>query len=224
MGPTFDAMPILQNMNESSIMAANNSTNASPAECALPAPASLARRRLLRGGLGAVPVVLTVSSPSVMATGGGSVCTPASSFASINTSRPDRTFGCSGRTPGYWKQPQHYSNWPTPFVAKGDDATKFNDVFGSAYGYPGKTLLDVLELQGGDRNAVARHIVAALLNAAKNWTSPEVLSVTTVKLVWLSFTQKGYYEPTAGIRWFAGYSQPAGNGSLEDWLKSTMPV
>ena len=62
MGPTFDAMPILQNMNESSIMAADNSTNASPAEPAVPPPASLARRRLLRGGLGAVPVVLTVST------------------------------------------------------------------------------------------------------------------------------------------------------------------
>ena len=205
-------------------MAADITTNASPAQEADSIRIAVGRRRLLRGGLGAVPVVLTIASPSVMATGGGSVCTPASSFASINTSRPDRTFGCSGRTPGYWKQSQHHANWPTPFVATGNDATKFNDVFGSAYGYPGKTLLDVLGLQGGDRNAVARHIVAALLNAAKNWTSPEVLSVTTVKLVWLSFTQKGYYEPTAGIQWFAGYSEPAGNGSLEDCLKSSMPV
>lgn len=208
-------------------MATEDSSPVPPAEASGSRPGiAVDRRRLLRGGLGAVPVILTVTSPSVMANGSydGGICTPASSFASINTSRPDRTFSCSGRTPGYWKQSQHWPNWPAPFVADGNNATKFNDVFGSAYGYPGKTLLDVLGLQGGDRDAIARHIVAALLNAAKNWTSPEVLSVTTVKLVWMSFTEKGYYEPTAGIRWFAGYSEPTGNGSLEDWLKSTMPI
>lgn len=157
---------------------------------------------------------------------GGGVCVPASSFASINASRPDLLFSCSGRTPGYWKQPQWFGQWPAPFVATGSGATKFDDVFGSAGGYAGKTLLQVLELQGNSmgRDALARHIVAALLNAKKGLTPANVLSVTTVKAVWRAFVTNGYYEPTAGIKWYPDYSVPAGTGGITPWLKSTMPV
>ena len=68
------------------------------------------------------------------------------------------------------------------------------------------------------------HVVAALLNAATGRTSSSVLGVGTVKTLWASFVETGYYEPTAGVQWYADYSVPAGNGSLSDWLKSTMPV
>jgi hypothetical protein len=198
------------------------------------------RRRLLQGASGVAPIMMTLVSRPVMA---GSVCTPASSFASINASRPDKQYNCSGLTPGYWKQEQKFWDWPKPYVpsatpvpgqggqpdyspGKHAKPTWFDSVFGSVGGYSGKTLLDVLSTDGNDigRDALARHIVAALLNAAKGYTPPTVLSVQTVKNIWSSFVTKGYYEPTAGIKWYADSSEPPGSGGLIAWLKSTMPI
>lgn len=188
--------------------------------------ALIARRRLLRGGLSVAPVLMASAPRSVMA-GGPGACMPASSFASINASRPDLLFTCSGRTPGYWKEPQWFGQWPAPScVPTGNDATKFDAVFGALGGYPGKTLLNVLELPGNSmgRDALARHIVAALLNAKSGKTPANVLSESTVKAVWAAFVKLGYYEPTAGIKWYADYSVPSGIGGITPWLKSTMPV
>jgi hypothetical protein len=203
---------------------------------------ALDRRRLLRGGLAGAPLLLTLASKPVSAT----TCTQASSFASINMSRPDRAYSCSGRTPGYWKQEGKFWDWPLPAycpsantVAGNGTAqpvynpplnatpTKFNDVFGAAGGYPDKTLLDVLKMPGNDlgRDALARHIVAAVLNAADGITPATVLSESAVKNIWASFVAKGYYEPTAGIKWYADYAEPASpTGGLIAWLKTTMPV
>lgn len=185
-----------------------------------------ARRRLLRGGLAAAPVLMSVASRPVMAGGQAGRCTPASSFASINASRPDELYHCSGRTPGYWKQSQFFHLWPSPYKPQGNNATQFDDVFGAAGGYPGKTLLDVLSLEGnaGGRDALARHIVAALLNAASGKTPADVLSVSTVKAIWRDFVSQGYYVPTAGIQWYADHSVPAGTGGIIGWLQVTMPV
>lgn len=65
-----------------------------------------------------------------------------------------------GCTPGYWKQSQHFGNWKAPYTPN----TLFSSVFENAF--PGKTLLQVLSLQGGGLDALGRHTVAALLNAA----------------------------------------------------------
>ncbi|MET0052291.1 MAG: DUF4215 domain-containing protein [Candidatus Thiodiazotropha sp.] len=67
--------------------------------------------------------------------------------------------GGDGCTPGYWKQPHHFDSWNmyTP-------DTPFSDVFEDAF--PGMTLLQVMRNGGGKINALGRHTVAALLNAA----------------------------------------------------------
>jgi hypothetical protein len=72
--------------------------------------------------------------------------------------------GEAGCTPGFWKQPHHFEYWTEPYTP----ATLFGDVFLDAL--PGKTLLDALEEGGGQLDALGRHSVAALLNAA----SPDV--------------------------------------------------
>jgi hypothetical protein len=69
-----------------------------------------------------------------------------------------------GCTPGYWKAPQHFDSWPAPYLP----GQQFSSVFENAF--PGLTLLQVLELQGGGLNALGRQTVAALLSAA----SPDV--------------------------------------------------
>ncbi len=103
--------------------------------------------------------------------------------------------------------------------------TTFNSVFGNQGGYDKKTLTEVLRLSSNSgRDGLARHLVAAYLNALKGLTPSEVLDVPTIKSIWTSFVARGYYEPTAGIRWFPDYAEPASpRGGLIAWLKTTMP-
>ena len=68
--------------------------------------------------------------------------------------------GGEGLTPGFWKQPQHFSFWTgyTP-------TDSYNTVFG-VNDPDSPTLLGALSRGGGGRKALGRHAVAALLNAA----------------------------------------------------------
>jgi hypothetical protein len=148
----------------------------------------------------------------------------------MNPSGDSETHRCIGRTPGFWKQSHKFLHWPAPYqpvATKGKPATSFDSVFGMYGGYPGKTLLKVLQTGGNDygRDALARHIVAALLNAQKGWTPPGVLSVATVTSIWRDFVSRGYYEPTAGVRWYADESYPANAGDgITPFLQSTMTL
>jgi hypothetical protein len=66
--------------------------------------------------------------------------------------------GCTGCTPGYWKQEHHFDSWEG--YAPGDYV---DDAFECG---PHITLLEALKAKGGKENALLRHAVAALLNAA----------------------------------------------------------
>jgi len=77
-----------------------------------------------------------------------------------------------GCTPGFWKQKQHFEFWKK-YKPEGQYATKFYDVFKRYItikvdnkDVTKPTLLQALNAQGGCVNALARHSVAALLNAA----------------------------------------------------------
>ena len=89
--------------------------------------------------------------------------------------------GGEGCTPGYWKQPQHLDSW-TQFLT----TQTFNEVFGVdvtlSTGGDDATLLEALQSGGGGINALARHAVAALLNAASgdvdsDYTVAEVIAL-----------------------------------------------
>jgi hypothetical protein len=67
-----------------------------------------------------------------------------------------------GCEPGYWKQADHLDSWVITGYAPSDD---FNTVFGVSAFNP-YTLLAAVGLGGGGEQALARHAVAALLNAA----------------------------------------------------------
>lgn len=171
------------------------------------------RRRLIRGGLAAAPVLMTLANRPAFGANGA---TP-SAFGSINASRPDTGVEISGRSPGYWKN--HTNVWPAPFKAVstegpgGAAATKFDDVFTGSR-FPGLTLLDVISPEkklaasgnGGD-TAVARCCVAALLNAASGKTIG-VLDIDQVKIIWTEFVSKGYFSPTHGVKWYGNYTEP----------------
>ena len=75
--------------------------------------------------------------------------------------------GGDGCTPGYWKQPHHLDSWSG--VGPDDN---FNATFGTTAAFnedkcesTDPTLLQALKCKGGGLSALARHAVAALLNA-----------------------------------------------------------
>ncbi len=235
-----------------------------------PQPASMtqdSRRRLLRGGLAATPVLLTMASRPVMA---NTTCFPSSASVSANASRTAAGFACRGRSVGFWSQDTSFTEWPAPMASPGETkaaiaaataeaaaaagamkdtvalpstltdsvvtaeparstkmaATTFNSVFGNQGGYGTKTLIEVLRLNSNSgRDGLACHLAAAYLNALKGLTPSVVLDVVTVKNIWTSFVSRGYFEPTAGIRWFADYAEPVNpRGGLIAWIKTTMPA
>ncbi len=177
------------------------------------------RRRLLRGGLAAAPVLMTLANRPAFGANGA---TP-SAFGSMNASRTDSVVEATGVSPGYWKT--HTNAWPSPYRAlpggntaglvaasAATSATLFDDVFPGGR-FPGKTLLQILSPEStttgnnGGNVAVARAIAAALLNAASGRTS-SILNVDQVKAMWVEFVDKGYYSPTNGIKWYANYTEP----------------
>jgi hypothetical protein len=85
------------------------------------------------------------------------------------------TAGGSGCTPGYWKQTQHFANWPPQFTPNQLFSSVFNDAF------PGMTLVQVLSQGGGGLNALGRHTVAALLDTAR--LGPIYGTVTTADVI-----------------------------------------
>lgn len=191
----------------------------------------IARRSLLRGGLAVAPVAMTVSAKSVMAQSASGRCTTASAYGSINASRPSRLSHCGGRRPAYWSNSQHFQRWPAGYVPADVGgqagahlrATRFNECFPATHGFRRETLLEVLSSTSGGRDEVARLCAAALLNSAAGLTPRRVLDASVIRDVWRSYNRRGYYEPTAGIRWFADTSEPAGTGGIVEWLLSTMP-
>ncbi|HEX6693817.1 MAG TPA: hypothetical protein VF035_03840 [Longimicrobiales bacterium] len=103
--------------------------------------------------------------------------------------------GFEGCTPGYWKQSQHFDSWvgysPTD---------SFSAVFG--VNYPG-TLLDAASANGGGANALARHAVAALLNATSS-VQYGADAASVIAAVQAAFAS-GDYETQKNI--FAGWNE-----------------
>ena len=160
-----------------------------------PAGVALGRRRLLRGGLGATPVLMTLVSGPV----GAAACIQASAFASLHASGKQPIIICSGRTPAQWFALAD-TGWPI------DPSTKFKGAFSSAPSSdPGASSASLREVVSPNSSfgPVARNLVAALLNTLTSppLTPATILTTATVKSIWTSFATTGFYEPTAAIRW-----------------------
>jgi hypothetical protein len=179
------------------------------------------RRRIIKGGI-AAPVLMTLVSRRALGGTGNLTCKTASGFMSANASLHGKPTICTGRTPDYWKQTQYSNAWTSPYQpgskTGGYSATLFHSTstgFRSGrFGSMGdRTLLQVLSTSGGGVNSLARHISAALLNSAASMTP--VLNQTQVRTIWNDYVQKGYFEPTAGVKWdaaqiitYLGHTQP----------------
>ena len=76
------------------------------------------------------------------------------------------------------------------------------------------SMLDVLRQNagGGRYQALGRYVAAAMLNAAAGRTP--YLDEGTVRQIWNDVMTRGYFEPTAGVRW--------GPTEITAYLRSTM--
>jgi hypothetical protein len=116
----------------------------------------------------------------------------------VDDTPPPPPPGLAGCTPGFWRQSQHYAYWVAPYTP----TTAFSTVFANAF--PGQTLEQVVQNGGGGLNALGRHTVAALLNAA----SPEVDYGMTPAEVVAAFNAafaSGSFEAQKNI--FEGYNE-----------------
>lgn len=156
-----------------------------------PGVAGPARRRLLRGGLGAAPVLMSLVSGPV----GAAACIQASAFASLHASGKQPNLPCNGLNTATWFLAPE-AQWPLR------PDSKFRQQFSPSLTDANASLRQVVDPNGG-YDPVARHLVAALLNTSTNppKTPAAILTPSTVKSIWTSYATNGYYEPTAGVRW-----------------------
>lgn len=173
-------------------------------------PQGAARRRFAKAGLGASGVIITLASQPGMA---ANVCAPPSGFLSGAWASQNPNSACFGRSPGYWKN--HPELWKSTM---GD--LKFSKTFtvtSRTAALSPYTLFEVVDSatlpNDADKNNVAMHIVAALLNARFDKVS--VLPETRVREIWTEYSGTGFYTPSAGAAKWDGEQ-------IVKYLKSTM--
>lgn len=129
---------------------------------------------------------LVKNTATASGTGEGSALyVEASDDAWVNCGDKPPMMGGEGCTPGYWKQTQHFDSWPYMYTPD----MRFSAVFGQEIAVrDGKstivdpTLLQALEANGGNINAAARHVVAALLNATSTGVSYDLSADEVIAL------------------------------------------
>jgi protocatechuate 3,4-dioxygenase beta subunit len=113
---------------------------------------------------------------------------------------PPPCFG-EGLTPGFWKQSQHFDAWTAPYSpqtpAPAGFVNNYNTVFNLTAGQEDSslTLLGALGRGGGGKNALGRHAVAALLNAASGGVE-YAFSEAQVKAMVENAYDTNNFEPT----------------------------
>jgi hypothetical protein len=161
------------------------------------------RRRLAKAGIGAAGILATLESRATMSP---MICkSPSGALSGGLSSHYGPAPVCQGRSPGYWKN--HTSSWPVPIT------TWFADVFyvsgNRRYctvkqkntSYLCSTMLNLVSPQGFDKYNLAMHAIATYLNIKSGKIN--FLSVDTLLAMWADVQIKGYYSPTAGVKWNA---------------------
>lgn len=177
--------------------------------------AGVSRRKLVRAGLAAAPVLAALKSNTVLA--GDHTCVKPSSFSSLNPANwvvskgriVDANYECNSH--GYWKKDDRAH--PAPynikaksfFLAKPAQATSDSVSAGFSGGtgslFYGMTLDEVMGLGGSVENTdLARHLVAFFLTAVANGDDSNrvLLTTTQCRTIWAN---GGGWSPVAGMYW-----------------------
>lgn len=176
------------------------------------------RRKIFRGAYGGVGVLMAVQAKTAL---GAGVCASPSAIISGNTSpRPGDGITCSGgRSPGFWKVPQHSPSWlaataefPTFSVTVDVCRPGMQDLTVDviltrgtllSVAFPGAPtnvgMWEVLAFPNDYTDGMLlRHLSAAWLNSRYPWpggTYP--LSTAQVEDMWLQLSTTGLYCPTS---------------------------
>jgi hypothetical protein len=182
----------------------------------------LKRRALLRAGAGAAPVLLSMASGPVAAT--GVTCTVASSFVSVATFKSRnphvKSIACSTQTADYWKYAASHMS-PTPPDLAGTVATLLGTTSST---YNAQTVQAVMLLHvptgtvetTGEIGTV-QHLLALALNLkAGNITAAGVFNLAYIQGIWANYKANGnrYKLPASNIDW--------GDTELTAWLRYLM--
>ena len=181
------------------------------------------RRRLISGAIGGSGVLLAVQAKTAL---GQTVCQSPSAMISGNTSAHPNSTPCSGgRSPGFWKVPQHFGSWqgaiPATFTvtvdvcATGLQGLKITDIATQGTPVttilPGASLPPPLTLGGywgiwavlafptdfGASGQLMRHLISAWLNAAPGlFTAPYPITRAQVTDMWVQLNTAGSYCPS----------------------------
>lgn len=178
-----------------------------------PQATGIARRRLLRAGLAAAPVLAAMKSNTVLA--GEHTCIKPSSFSSLKPANWEVSRGRTVNTNftcyshGYWKNtrqhphPSPYSNTSKSYFQALPVNAPSNSVSAGFSGtsFQGKTLLEILNLRGDDDfTSLARHLVATFLTAVANGDNSDVVLLTQAqcRTIW---SGNGAWSPAPGMNW-----------------------
>lgn len=167
----------------------------------------LSRRRLVRAGLSAAPVMAALKSNTVLAGGSGHSCVRPSSFSSLTAAQMQVSRGriikddYSCASHGFWKNrsdglPSKDYKAKTAFIGGVTGFTQNPNGF-----FTGKSLQQVLEMPGNQNNtALARHVTAAFLSAVAVGNDPDrvMLSKSQCAQIW---NGQGFWSPFAGANW-----------------------
>lgn len=174
--------------------------------------ARAARRRLLRGGLGAAPVLLTLGSGPVIA---GQAYTASAKASAPLSGTPRGQYSCNGKSPTTWctKVYGQYVNWPstctpgsTPYHGSGNcqvsgsqcSPKTHTTIMNSYCGLNGVTK-DTSSL-----NKLAAHCSASLLNVEKGLIDTHVLTKAKIQEIWNACAANGgtgTWSPMSGVTW-----------------------
>ncbi len=193
------------------------------------------RRTLLRGGLSAAPVLLTLPSGPAMATLGTGTGHTASAHASIkagvlasaNASGPS----CTGKGPYYWCS--NTGTWPS--ACQPGNNHQQNTVSSNCYKRYSSTwcatkshvkaqygLCSPARLSTSEQTAaasqpnvtkLAAYLSASMLNFHSGRVPSTVTNLTELQAIWDSFLTSGSWSPATGVVW--------GHADVFDWLEST---
>lgn len=172
------------------------------------------RRRFLGKGIKAAPFVITLASQPAL----GTTCFTPSRSLSKNTSisQQGKNGECTGaESPGNYAQqqtpgtsPYHWPASPLPtdplhptfYMGNSEGVTKFTKNGGSV----SKTFGEALNVNAPEQ--VHFHLIAAYLNVKGGngaMISDKAITASRVLAMWQEYATKGYYEPMAGVKWYA---------------------
>lgn len=193
-----------------------------------------ARRRFTRAGLGASGVLLTLASQPGMAQ---TICTtPSGSLSGGLQSRAPQTVVCQGLSPGYWKG---HNDWPAGYTRDtlntqgivSGTGTLFTDgargfpvsslkkksasggsTVPTSYDSPYCTFDRILDHQDFDDQNFGMHLAATMLNIKSGRIS--FLTADQLVNMWNEVRTRGWFEPTANVKWYPY--------DIVNYLKGTM--